>query len=87
MPSHTIADQLQEYESVGTRDLAGRRPGHVICPSGLKSAIVAAAEHSPMEPELDWWISESKVDTLRDGAGELAEAAGLGDCTFLLDPH
>ena len=82
-----IADQLPEYESVGTRNLAGRRAGHVIWPSGVRSAIVVAAEHSPREPELDWWSSDSKGGTLRDGARELAVPAGLDDLAGLFDPH
>ncbi|TEU13704.1 MAG: hypothetical protein E3J21_18000 [Anaerolineales bacterium] len=86
-PSHTIADQLPEYESVGTRNLAARRAGHVIWPSGVRSAIVVAAEHSPREPEIDWWSSDSKGGTLRDGACELAESAGLHDQAGFFDPH
>ena len=86
-PSHTIADQLPEYESVGTRNLAGRRAGHVIWPSGVRSAIVVAAEHSPRKPELDWWSSDSKGGTLRDGARELAIPAGLDDLAGLINPH
>ena len=66
---------------------SGRRAGHLIWPSGVRSAIVVAAEHSPREPELDWWSSASKVGTLRDGAGELAVPAGLDDLAGLFDPH
>ena len=55
--------------------------------SGVRSAIVVASEHSPREPELDWLRSNSNLDTLGDGAGELAIPAGLDYLAGLFDPH
>ncbi len=39
------------------------------------------------KPEFDWWNSDSKGSALRDGAGELAFPAGLGDLAGFFDPH
>ena len=50
--------------------------------SGGKFIIVVAIEHYK-----HGFCDSDQLDTLRDGAGELAVAAGLDDCAFLLDAH
>ena len=64
-PTHSVAPSLLAVPQSTT---SGRRAGNVTWLSGVRSAIVLAAEHSPRELELDWWSSDSKLGTLRDGA-------------------